>query len=76
MALHGSWNRSVPVGAKVVRVQVEAGRPVAIDDFMTGWQLPNGRRWGRPVDVLPLPDGSLLISDDQGGRIWRVRYGG
>ncbi len=72
VALHGSWNRSVPVGAKVVRVRVRQGRPVGLDDFVTGWQLPSGRRWGRPVDVLPLPDGSLVISDDHGGRVWRV----
>jgi glucose/arabinose dehydrogenase len=74
MALHGSWNRSAPVGAKVVRVRVEAGRPVGIEDFVTGWQLPGGRRWGRPVDVLPLPDGSMLVSDDHAGRVWRVSY--
>ena len=74
MAYHGSWNRTVPTGAKVVRVQVDDGRPVSIDDFVTGWQLSNGSRWGRPVDVLPAADGALLISDDQGGRIWRVSY--
>jgi glucose/arabinose dehydrogenase len=74
VALHGSWNRSVPVGAKVVRVRVEAGQPTGVEDFVTGWQLASGRRWGRPVDVLPLPDGSLLISDDDGDRVWRVSY--
>ena len=75
VAYHGSWNRSVPTGAKVVRVRVQNGRPVAVEDFVTGWQLPDGSRWGRPVAVLPLPDGSLLVSDDMGGRIWRVTYG-
>ncbi len=75
VAYHGSWNRSVPTGAKVVRVRVQGGRPVAVEDFVTGWQLPDGSRWGRPVAVLALPDGSLLVSDDQGGRIWRVTYG-
>lgn len=74
MAYHGSWNRTVPTGAKVVRVQVQNGRPVTIDDFVIGWQLSDGGRWGRPVDVLPAGDGSLLISDDNGGRIWRVSY--
>jgi glucose/arabinose dehydrogenase len=74
MAYHGSWNRSVPTGAKVVRVQVENGKPVSIDDFVVGWQLSDGSRWGRPVDVLEAVDGSLLISDDHGGRIWRVSY--
>jgi glucose/arabinose dehydrogenase len=75
MTYHGSWNRSVPTGAKVVRVQVQGGRPVSIDDFVTGWQLADGYRWGRPVSLLVMPDGALLISDDAGGRIYRVSYG-
>jgi len=75
MTFHGSWNRSVPTGAKVVRVHVKNGRPVSSEDFITGWQLPDGSRWGRPVSLLVLPDGSLLVSDDAGGRIWRVTYG-
>lgn len=75
VAFHGSWNRRVPTGAKVVRVKVQGGRAVSSEDFVTGWQLGNGSRWGRPVAPLALPDGSLLISDDTGGRIWRVTYG-
>jgi glucose/arabinose dehydrogenase len=75
LTYHGSWNRSVPTGAKVVHVKVQNGKPVSIEDFVTGWQLPDGSRWGRPVAVLALPDGSVLISDDQGGKIWRVTYG-
>jgi glucose/arabinose dehydrogenase len=75
VAFHGSWNRTVPTGAKVVRVKVQNGRAVSAEDFVTGWQLANGSRWGRPVAPLALPDGSLLISDDSGGRIWRVTYG-
>jgi glucose/arabinose dehydrogenase len=77
MTLHGSWNRSVPTGAKVVRVQVDASgrRASGVDDFITGWQRPDGSRWGRPVGLLVLPDGSLLVSDDMGGKIWRVTYG-
>lgn len=77
MTLHGSWNRSIPTGAKVVRVQVDAGgtRAVGAEDFITGWQRSDGSRWGRPVGVLVLPDGSLLVSDDYGGKIWRVTYG-
>ncbi len=81
IALHGSWNRSVPIGYEVVRVDLENGRPVgAPQPFVSGWL--EGRRgalgrvagtgWGRPVDVLVLPDGSLLISDDESGRIYRV----
>ena len=75
MTYHGSWNRSTPTGAKVVRVHVANGRPTGSEDFVTGWQLPNGSRWGRPVGLLVLPDGSLLVSDDAGDRIWRVSYG-
>lgn len=75
MTYHGSWNRSVPTGAKVVRVHVQSGRPVSVDDFVTGWQLANGSRWGRPVGLLVMPDGALLVSDDAGDRIWRVSYG-
>ncbi len=75
MTYHGSWNRSAPTGAKVVRVHVQNGRPVSADDFVTGWQLPNGSRWGRPVGLLVMPDGALLVSDDTGNRIWRVSYG-
>ena len=74
VAYHGSWNRTVPTGAKVVRVRVENGRPTAIEDFVTGWQLGNGTRWGRPVWVLSHADGSLLISDDLGAKIYRVSY--
>jgi glucose/arabinose dehydrogenase len=85
VALHGSWNRSVPIGYGVVRVHLEQGRPAgAPKTFVSGWREGNadalapagGRVWGRPVDVLVLPDGSLLISDDEGGRIYRVTSGG
>ena len=72
VAFHGSWNRSTPTGAKVVRVRVRDGRPVSSEDFISGWQGPNGRRWGRPVDVMVYKDGSLLISDDVQGAIYRV----
>ena len=75
MTYHGSWNRSVPTGAKVVRVHVQNAKPVSVEDFVTGWQLADGSRWGRPVSLLVLPDGSLLVSDDAGGRIWRITYG-
>ncbi|MGE5761492.1 MAG: PQQ-dependent sugar dehydrogenase [Gemmatimonadota bacterium] len=75
LTYHGSWNRRIPTGAKVVHVKVQNGKPVSIEDFVTGWQLGDGSRWGRPVAVLAMPDGSVLISDDAGGRIWRVTYG-
>jgi glucose/arabinose dehydrogenase len=72
VAFHGSWNRDQPTGAKVVRVRVTDGKPVGYEDFITGWQGSDGRRWGRPVDVLVAKDGSVLISDDQAGAIYRV----
>jgi glucose/arabinose dehydrogenase len=73
VAFHGSWNRSEPTGFKVVRIPYENGTPTGeVVDFVTGWLLPDGERWGRPVDVLIAPDGSLLISDDEGGRIFRL----
>lgn len=72
VAFHGSWNRDQATGAKVVRVRVRDGRPVSYDDFVTGWQTADGRRWGRPVDVLVYKDGSVLVSDDAGGAVYRV----
>jgi glucose/arabinose dehydrogenase len=76
VALHGSWNRSVPIGYEVVRVPIKDGRPAGPwTDFVSGW-LEGRSWWGRPVDPIVAPDGSLLISDDAGGRIFRVWYGG
>jgi glucose/arabinose dehydrogenase len=76
VAFHGSWNRTIPTGDKIVRVHVVKGRPVSYDDFVTGWQRHDGSRWGRPVDVLVARDGSVLISDDQSGTIYRVSRAG
>lgn len=70
---HGSWNRSVPTGAKVVRVPFVNGQPQQAIDFATGW-LQNGNHWGRPVDPLTAPDGSLFVSDDQAGAVYRIYY--
>jgi glucose/arabinose dehydrogenase len=74
VAYHGSWNRDTPTGAKVVRVRVAGGKPVSVENFITGWQQSNGDRWGRPVDVLVAADGSVLISDDASGAIYRVTH--
>lgn len=71
LAFHGSWNRSDPTGYKIVRVHFQNGTPVKITDFVTGF-LKDGDSWGRPVDIQVAPDGSLLFSDDKGGKIWRV----
>ncbi len=77
VALHGSWNRSLRTGYKVVRVRFKDGVPVGgYEDFLTGFLLAAGNRdvWGRPVGLLVARDGALLVSDDGGHRVWRVSY--
>ena len=76
IAEHGSWNRSVPIGARVMLVRLAEGNRTALsyEVFAEGWQWPDGSRWGRPVDVLVMPDGSLLVSDDHAGAIYRISY--
>jgi glucose/arabinose dehydrogenase len=74
IAEHGSWNRSVPLGYRVTTVKInEAGESLGYDTFAEGW-LESGSVWGRPADVLVMPDGSLLISDDHAGAIYRIYY--
>lgn len=73
IAEHGSWNRSRKVGYRVSLVRLEGERAVAYEPFATGW-LQGESAWGRPADVLVLPDGSLLVSDDQAGAIYRISY--
>jgi glucose/arabinose dehydrogenase len=77
VALHGSWNRKEPSGYKVVRVRFENGKPAAIEDFLTGF-LTGGNReqFGRVCGIAQHPDGSLLISDDDNGVLYRVAYAG
>jgi glucose/arabinose dehydrogenase len=74
VAFHGSWNRSTPTGYKVVRIKMKDGKPEGIEDFASGW-LKGQRAWGRPVDVIVGPDGSLYVSDDRGGIIYRITPG-
>jgi glucose/arabinose dehydrogenase len=73
IAQHGSWNRSVPDGYRVMRVHFQNGKPVEATPFMEGF-LINKQSWGRPVGLAELPDGSLLVSDDKGNTIFRVAY--
>ncbi|MDA2921266.1 sorbosone dehydrogenase family protein [Desulfobacterota bacterium AH_259_B03_O07] len=73
VAYHGSWNRSIPTGYKVVRIAMKGGEPQGIEDFATGW-LEGTRAWGRPVDVIVGTDGSLYVSDDKRGVIYRITY--
>jgi glucose/arabinose dehydrogenase len=78
VALHGSWNRSVASGYKVVFFPMNNGKPGPIEDFLTGFLTSTGAegtdilRWGRPVGVLVARDGSLLVSDDASNRIWKI----
>ena len=77
VALHGSWNRTKRTGYKIIRIRFRNGKPVGgYDDFLTGWMLDPASRdvWGRPVVLLVLPDGSMLITDDGANKIWRVTY--
>jgi glucose/arabinose dehydrogenase len=76
VAYHGSWNRSVPTGYKLVRVRMNGGTPTGeVQDFVAGW-LDGGSAWGRPVDPVVGPDGSLYVSDDAAGVIYRITYRG
>ena len=81
VAFHGSWNRSVPTGYKVVRVKLDdKGQPQGgAEDFITGWLAPGetkkGRWMGRPVGIAFDSDGSMYLSDDAGGVIYRVAWG-
>jgi len=77
-AEHGSWNKSVRVGYEVIRVPLhqQADASGEYEDFLTGFVLPDGNAWGRPVGVTVAQDGSLLVSDDGSNSIWRVSYNG
>jgi glucose/arabinose dehydrogenase len=76
-AEHGSWNRNRRTGYKVIRVPLRDGVPTGeYEDFMTGFVTPDGNVWGRPVGVAVARNGSLLVTDDGGDRIWRVSYTG
>src|SRR5438477_2493562 len=75
MAEHGSWNRSKKIGYRVARVVVEASRVLKHEVFADGW-LQGESVWGRPVDIEVMPDGSLLVSDDHAGAIYRIAYRG
>src|SRR6266571_3513532 len=79
LAEHGSWNRSKRVGYSVVFIPFKDGRPAGPpQEFLTGFMLAPEKRevWGRPVGLLELPDGSLLLTDDGGKKVWRISYGG
>lgn len=70
---HGSWNRTVPDGYRVSMVRFRDNQVLKYETFISGWLQPSGV-WGRPVDSLTMPDGSMLISDDYAGVIYRLSY--
>jgi glucose/arabinose dehydrogenase len=74
-AEHGSWNRTSKIGYRVCVVKLKDGKPVEYKPFIDGW-LSGPRVYGRPVDIMNMPDGSLLVSDDKGGVIYRLTYSG
>lgn len=73
IAEHGSWNRSQKIGYRVTLVRLQRGKAVSYEPFATGW-LQGESAWGRPSDLLVLPDGSLLVADDLAGAIYRITY--
>jgi len=75
-AQHGSWNRTTPVGARVMVTFIDADGNAAIEPFAEGWIDENGEYLGRPVDVAQLRDGSIIVSDDLAGALYRIWYEG
>lgn len=73
IAEHGSWNRTEPIGYRVMLVRLNGNQSTSYEEFASGW-LKNGKAWGRPVDVLQLKDGSLLVSDDFANVVYRIAY--
>jgi glucose/arabinose dehydrogenase len=73
IAEHGSWNRSTPIGYRVMLVKLDGNKAVSYEPFAEGW-LQGGKAWGRPADVLVMPDGALLVSDDSAGVIYRISH--
>lgn len=74
IAEHGSWNRTEKIGYRITKVTLKDGETTSYEPFVEGWLQDNESVWGRPVDLLQLPDGSVLISDDHSGVIYRISY--
>lgn len=75
IAEHGSWNRTKPIGYRITRVKMDGENAVSYSTFISGW-LQGASAWGRPVDVMVLDDGSMLISDDHADLVYRLWYEG
>jgi glucose/arabinose dehydrogenase len=74
IAEHGSWNRTAPIGYRVMLVRLREQLPVSYEVFAEGW-LQGYKAWERPVDIIVMPDGALLVSDDRAGVIYQISYG-
>jgi glucose/arabinose dehydrogenase len=74
VAQHGSWNRTKPDGYRIALITFRQGKPVSEQVFIDGWLTDTDKVLGRPVDILEMPDGSLLISDDLSGVIYKIHY--
>jgi len=68
IAEHGSWNRSIPIGYRIMMVTINKDKASDYVPFATGW-LQGKSYWGRPVDLLVMPDGAMLVSDDHAGGV-------
>jgi glucose/arabinose dehydrogenase len=73
VAEHGSWNRTQKSGYRVMTARLNGSKVVSYEPLITGFEQDESA-WGRPADVQPLPDGSLLVSDDLAGAVYRVTY--
>jgi glucose/arabinose dehydrogenase len=73
IAEHGSWNRSTPIGYRVMVARLDGNKVVKYEPFAEGW-LQGSSAWGRPADVLVMPDGALLVADDNAHAIYRIAY--
>lgn len=76
IAEHGSWNRAEKIGYRLTRVRLQGNRATGYEEFVGGWLRPDGKVTGRPVDLLALPDGSILVSDDLAGVVYRIYKSG
>jgi glucose/arabinose dehydrogenase len=75
VAMHGSWNSSVPVGYKIVRIRMDKdGGFLGIEDFVTGWLASDNRKLGRPAGLIIRPHGLIYFSDDDRGAVYKLRY--
>ena len=75
VALHGSWNRVPPAGYSVARIRFQDGKPVRMEEFLTGFLTQDGAaHFGRPAGLAVAPDGALLVTDDSNGVLYRLSY--